>query len=125
MAYILRTTFQPRIIVQRQLRLIQQPVSPRPARLTRSIQPNTTVANPDEQTPHSRSQRHRRMRHPRPRLQHETRHPPTGNVRPHAVLVHDHERTVKDVEVPLFSTNKTETRSFMGMGLRGGEWVRS
>ena len=41
------------------------------------------------------------MRHPSARLQHQAGHPAHRDVRPDAILVHDHERTVEHVDLTL------------------------
>jgi hypothetical protein len=90
---------EPGRIVQGQPRLVEQPVGPRPARLAGSVETRPRLADPDQQTPDPRGERHRRMGNSGTGFQHQARHSADGYVGAHPVLVDQHEGPVEDIEL--------------------------
>ena len=99
-ANILRTTLRRAIIVEGQLRLVEQPVGARAAGLTRGIEPHAGLADPDQQGADPGGQSDRGMGDARARLQHQAGQAADGDVRAHAVHVDHDEGAVEDVDWP-------------------------
>ena len=89
---------QPRLIVEREPRLIKQPVGSRAARLARGIESVTRLSDPDQQGSRTCRQGHGGMGNARPRFEHQANDAAHRDVDAHAVFVDDHEGPVEHVE---------------------------
>ena len=97
----LANDLEARIRVERKPRLMKKTVRPRSPRLASGVEPNASLANPDEEASNSCGERYSRMGDASARLQHQTRDPSHRNVRAHTVSVDHDERTVQDIELSL------------------------
>ena len=70
-------------------------------RLTRRIETDPSLTHPDQKAADPRCECNRRMGDTGARLQHQASESSNGDVRPHAVPVHDDEGAVQDIEPPL------------------------
>ena len=89
--------------IERKPRLMKKAIRAGSPRLTSRIEADARFANPDQQTSNSRRERDGRMGDASAWLEHQACESANRNVRTYTVSIDNDERSVKDVESPLFN----------------------